>query len=100
MGPGRALFSWRKKGFWRQAFGPCPGACASSAQNESRTASEPCCTGTRDGAGGSGVLGLDPDAALITTAVDLLGANQDRYQKASRPQTLKSPASDEQLSDP
>ena len=67
---------------------------------EPTATSKPRCTGTRDGAGGSAVVGLDPDAALITTAVDLLGANQDRYQKASRPQTLKSPASDEQLSDP
>ena len=69
-------------------------------QNEPSTASEPSCAGTRDGTAGSAVLGLDPDAALIITAVDLLGANQDRYQKASRLQTLKSPASDEQLSDP
>ena len=100
MGPGRGLFSWCKKDFWRQAFGQCPGACASFVQNEPSTASEPCCAGTRDGNAGSAVVGLDPDAALITTAVDLLGANQDRYQKASRLQTLKSPASDEQLSDP
>jgi hypothetical protein len=45
------------------------------------------------------VVGLDPDAALITTAVDLLGVNHDLYQMPSRLQTRKSPASDEQLTD-
>ena len=33
--------------------------------NELRTASGPCCAGAGDGAGGSAVVGLDPDAGLI-----------------------------------
>ena len=36
-----------------------------SGADERRTASEPCCAGTGDGAGGSAVVGLDPDAEMI-----------------------------------
>ena len=64
MGPGRGLFSRRRKGFWRQAFGPCLGTCASFVQNEPRTASKPCRACTGDGASGSAVVGLDTDAGL------------------------------------
>jgi hypothetical protein len=103
MGPGRALFSSCRKGF--TAFRPRlfhrPWTKhGQSGANELRAASEPCCAGTGNGASGSAVVGLDPDAGLITTAVDLLGANHDLYKRASRLQTRKSPASDEQLSDP
>ena len=36
--------------------------------HELRTASEPCCAGTSDGAGGSALVGLDPDAGLIAAS--------------------------------
>ena len=36
-----------------------------SGTNELRTASKPCCPGSGDGASGSAVVGLDPDAGLI-----------------------------------
>ena len=39
--------------------------CGQSGVNETRTASEPCCAGPSDGAGGSAVVGLDLNAGLI-----------------------------------
>ena len=45
---------------WRYCLLP-----GQSGANELRAASEPCCVGAGDGAGGSAVVGLDPDAGLI-----------------------------------
>ena len=39
--------------------------CRQSEAHEPRTASEPCCAGLGDGAGGTAVVGLDSDAGLI-----------------------------------
>ncbi len=46
-----------------------------SEENELRTASEPCCAGSGDGAGGSAVVGLDPDAGLINALLPLCPAH-------------------------
>ena len=46
--------------WWR--YSSLPGQ---SGANELRAASKPCCAGSGDGAGGSAVVGLDPDAGLI-----------------------------------
>ena len=44
--------------------------CGQSERDESRTASEPCCVGSGDGAGGGALVGLDSDAGLINTPTD------------------------------
>ena len=49
---------------WRYCLLP-----GQSGANELRAASEPCCVGAGDGAGGSAVVGLDSDAGLIAAAV-------------------------------
>ena len=46
-----------------------------SGANEPRTASEPCCPGSGDGASGSAVVGLDPDAGLIAALLPLCPAH-------------------------
>ena len=57
--------------------------------NELRTASKPCCVGTGDGAGGSPVVGLDPDAGLNAVAVpSTLLRTEPRRDQYQRPQTL------------
>ena len=71
MGPGRALFSSCRKGF--TAFRPRlfrrPWTkYGQSGANERRAASEPCCAGPSDGASGSAVVGVGPDAGLIAGA--------------------------------
>ena len=51
---------------------------------ESTTAPKPCCTGPSNGAGGSAVVGLDPNAGLIAATapnspLDATGAYVNAY---------------------
>ena len=54
-----------------------------SGADERRTASEPCCAGSGDGAGGGALVGLDPNAGLIAatapnSTLDATGAADGR----------------------